>query len=126
MLSVPTEHGLLRLKRWCAGIEQVVLLASLIHLACHKPSPAIWFLRVSLIAVDPPTPDEDEVLVLVHLVLGSQFPNALIEVVELFNNGSANEGFGQHFARVLVQVLAFEVIGAVGNRNLASSTQSGG
>ena len=93
MLGVPAEHCFLGFQWRCAGIEQVVLLASLVHLACDQPGSAIWFFGVSLVAVNPPTTDEDKVFVLVHLVLSSQFPNAIIEVVELFNNGSANEGF---------------------------------
>ena len=91
LLGVPTEHRFLGFQWRRAGVEEIILLASLVDLTRHESGSAIWLFGVAFVAHHPPGPDKDMILVLGHFVLGGDFPDSLIEVIQFFNNSGADQ-----------------------------------
>ena len=84
------------------------MLVGFVQLTRNKARPDVRVLGVAHVAIHPATPHEHVPGNLKHVLLRLDFPDTVVEVVELLHNGRLYEVLVKHLAGVFIHVLRLE------------------
>ena len=82
----------------------------LVDFTRYQPRPAIWMLRVCLIAHNPPGASSDIVRLLVHIIDMLKLPDLIVEVLKFVDNRSLDLRRVEDFAGILINVPRPEIL----------------